>query len=305
MKKIYVNPRGELCPPDQGWAAKMLEEADIQLPRRRREGHKGEFGRVVIVGGSVGYSGAPILAAKAAVRTGAGLVTLLTPQSVWSVAAGKLDCAMPWPLPEAEGALCLEALPQIAEKLEKADVALIGPGLGRGRETESLIRELLPLRGLPLVLDADGINALEGHIDRLDSRRGSLTVLTPHEGEFARLGGDLSQGDRVGEAKRFAEEHGCCLVLKGRHTVVAFPDGEVWINPTGNPGMAKGGSGDVLGGMLAAFLGQGIEPRRAIPLGVYLHGLAGDRCAQKLGEYAMTPMDLIETLPEVLKEAEE
>lgn len=278
--------------------------ADVALPPRRRESHKGDYGRVCILGGSVGYTGAPILAAKAAVRTGAGLVTLLMPEPVWLVAAAKLDCAMPWPLPAEEGALSGEALESAKEKFSAADVALLGPGLSRKEGAARVVRELVGTLDCPLVLDADGINALEGHIDVLAVRRDRLTVLTPHDGEFARIGGDLSGGDRVAAARAFAAGHGCVLVLKGHRSITAFPDGKVYVNTTGNPGMSKGGSGDVLAGMVASLLAQGFEPQRAIPWAVRLHGAAGDLAAEKLGEYAMTPLDLLECLPQVLKEAE-
>lgn len=283
---------------------RMVTGADIVLPRRSREAHKGDFGKVCILGGAVGYSGAPVLSAGAAVRTGAGLVTVLVPAPVWNVAAVKLTAAMPWPLPAGkEGALSEDAFAPALEKLGKADAVLIGPGLSRNEETARVVRRLLPKLEQPLVLDADGINALEGHIDVLDSRKG-LTVLTPHDGEFARMGGDLSAGDRVEAARAFAAAHHCVLVLKGHRTVTAFPDGEAFVNTSGNPGMAKGGSGDVLAGMLLALLGQGFPAKQAVVWGVYLHGAAGDACAARLGEYGMTPGDMIEAIPEVLKQYE-
>ena len=165
-----------------------------------------------------------------------------------------------------------------------------------------MVRHLLNEIHVPVVLDADGINALEGHIDVLDARKGLHTVLTPHDVEFARLGGDLSTGDRLGAARAFAVEHGCCLVLKGHRTITAFPDGTAYVNTTGNPGMAKGGSGDVLAGMILSLLGQGLPARQAVPLAVWLHGAAGDRCAAQLGEYGMNPSDLVSALPQVIRE---
>lgn len=281
-----------------------LTAADVNLPRRVRESHKGDYGRAWILGGSVGYTGAPVLAARAAARTGAGLVSLLTPEPVWQVAAAKLDCAMPWPLPAEEGALSIAALGPALEKISAADAALIGPGLGRREGTARVIRTLVSELSCPLVLDADGINALEGHIDVLDRRRDRLTVLTPHDGEFVRVGGALVGEDRSSAARAFAMEHGCVLVLKGHRTVTAFPDGKVFVNTTGNPGMAKGGSGDVLAGMIVSLLAQGFAPRQAVPWAVYLHGAAGDAAAEKLGEYAMIPLDLLNCLPQVLKGAE-
>ena len=289
--------RGLDCP------VRAVERADVSLPVRPRDAHKGDFGKVYILGGSVGYSGAPVLAAQGAVRTGAGLVTVGVPAPVWPVAAAKLNEAMPHPLPAGkEGQLSLEAYEAAHAKLSGCGVLLLGPGLGRGNSAAAVVRRLLAELPLPMVVDADGINALAGHIDVLDGRRGLLTVLTPHDGEFARLGGDLSSGDRLGAARAFAEEHGCCLVLKGHRTITAFPDGAAYVNTTGNPGMAKGGSGDVLAGVILSLLGQGLPARQAVPLAVWLHGAAGDRCAREIGEYGMTPTDLAEALPAVIRE---
>jgi len=273
---------------------------DVRLPRRDRNAHKGNFGRVGILGGRVGYSGAPVLAARAAERTGSGLVTVLTPEPVWPVAAAKLDGAMPWPLPAEDGGLSQAALTLAREKLERMDAVLLGPGLGREANAAWVVRQLLTTTKCSLVLDADGINALEGHIDEWDEREEG-GVLTPHDGEFARLGGDLSSGDRLEAARYFAKVHHCCLVLKGHRTVTAFPDGDAFVNTTGNPGMAKGGSGDVLAGMILSLLGQKLPPKQAIPWAVCLHGQAGDATAAARGEYSMTPVDLIEHIPAVLK----
>lgn len=282
-----------------------VSAADVFLPRRRRDAHKGDFGRVYILGGCVGYSGAPVLAARAAVRSGAGLVSVGVPEPVWPVAAAKLEEAMPHPLPAGmDGMLSLAAAGPALARMKASGACLIGPGLGRGPEAAEVVRTLLRDLPGPVVLDADGINALEGHIDVLDGRRDRLTVLTPHDGEFARVGGDLSSGDRLAATRAFAAEHGCCLVLKGHRTITAFPDGAAFVNTTGNPGMAKGGSGDVLGGVILSLLGQGLPPQEAVPLAVWLHGRAGDLCAEEIGEYGMTPSDLIARLPRVLRECE-
>ena len=276
-----------------------------RLPRRARDAHKGEFGRAYILGGCVGYTGAPVMAARAAVRTGAGLVSVGVPAPIWPIAAQKLLEAMPHPLPaDPAGGLALEAVREIRMRLCRCGACLIGPGLGRGEGAARLVRRLLKTVTAPIVLDADGINALEGHIDILDGRS-ALTVLTPHDGEFARLTGRLPGGDRLGEARRFAAAHRCCLVLKGHRTITAFPDGTAFVNTTGNPGMAKGGSGDVLAGMILALLVQGIPEKQAVPAAVYCHGLAGDRAAGELGEYGMTPSDLIGRIPGVLKQFEQ
>lgn len=261
-----------------------------QLPRRDPEGHKGDFGKVLCLCGSVGYTGAAVFASRAAVRTGSGLVFLGVPEPIWAVAAVKSDEAMPFPLPASEGRLCLGAEAEIRRRMALCDAALVGCGLGRGEETDELTRRLLDAE-TPLVLDADGINALQGHIDCLDKRKGRVTVLTPHAGEFARVG-DLSRG-REASASAFARDHGVVLVLKGHRTVIAAPDGTVAVNPTGNSGMAKGGSGDVLAGMVVSLLGQGMAPFAAACCAVYLHGLAGDLAAEEWTERAMTPTDLL------------
>lgn len=287
----------------EDYPVRTVEAEDISLPVRPRDAHKGDFGRVYILAGSVGYTGAPVLAAQAAVRSGAGMVTVGVPAPVWPVAAAKLDEAMPHPLPAGkEGQLSLDAGEAAFARLSACGVCLIGPGLGRGNSVSAVVRHLLPEIRIPVVLDADGINALEGHIDVLDGRKGLHTVLTPHDGEFARLGGDLSGGDRLGAARAFAMEHGCCLVLKGHCTITAFPDGSAYLNTTGNPGMAKGGSGDVLAGLILSLLGQGLPARQAVPMAVWLHGAAGDLCAGEIGEYGMTPSDLIAALPRVIRQ---
>ena len=275
----------------------VSEERDKFLPRRARTAHKGNFGKLFVLAGSEGYTGAPVLASTAAVRAGAGLVFLGVPREVYPIVAVKCNEAMPYPLPEDYSA--------ILKKARGCDVALIGPGLGRKPETEKLVLSLLEDLEIPVVLDADGLNALSTHIDVLD-RRKNLTVLTPHDGEFQRLTGcALPIRNRMKAAKDFARAHNCVMILKGHGTVTADPEGNVFINDSGNPGMARGGSGDVLSGILAAFLAQkqlGDDPARVCACGVYCHGLAGDRCAERLGEYGMTPTDMIGELPLVLKD---
>ena len=272
------------------------------LPARDPLGHKGTFGKVYCLCGSVGFTGAPVFASRAAVRMGSGLVYVGVPERVWTVVAAKSDEAMPFPLPDTEeGKLALAAEKSIRRAAAPCDAVLMGCGLGRSRETDELVRRLLDIPQ-PLVLDADGINALAGHIDELQCRRNRVTVLTPHEGEFARIG-DLSAG-REASAEAFAAAHGVYLILKGHRTVIAAPDGRLAVNPTGNSGMAKGGSGDVLSGMVVSLLGQDMEPFAACCAAVYLHGLAGDLTAAEKTERAMTPTDLLETIPEALKELE-
>lgn len=269
------------------------------LPRRDPAGHKGNFGKVLCVCGSVGYTGAPIFASRAAVRTGSGLVFLAVPKSVWPVAAVKSDEAMPFPLPEtADGKLSLLAEESIRQRASDCDAVLIGCGLGRDWQTDALVRNLLSIEK-PLVLDADGLNALGQSVELLQKRT-APTVLTPHEGEFLRLGGDLSCG-REAAAAAFSRNYGVYLVLKGHHTLVAAPDGCMAVNGTGNSGMAKGGSGDVLAGMLLSLLGQGCEAYDACCAAVWLHGRAGDLAAADKGERGMTPTDLLEQIPYAMK----
>ena len=265
------------------------------LPRRRRDAHKGDFGRLFILAGSREYTGAPCLCANAAVRTGAGLVTLAVPEEVWPIAAVKCDEAMVWPLPNNYDT--------IRRKASVCDAAVIGPGLGQSERSEGLVLDLLRDLECPVVVDADGLNILSRHIDVLDDRKG-MTVLTPHDGEFARLSGCvLPITDRIAAACEFAAAHNCVLVLKGHRTVTAYPDGSCTVNTTGNPGMARGGSGDALAGMLGALLCQGIQA--APETAVWLHGRAGDLAAAEKGEYGMTVTDLIGYIPYAMKEATE
>lgn len=265
------------------------------LPRRDRTAHKGDFGRVHIFGGSVGYTGAPVLAALGALRTGAGLVYLSVPEDIYAIEATRCLEAMPSPLPKGEAGI--EAAKRA---LAGKDAVLIGPGLGRSAWAEELVLTLLEAAQCPVVLDADGLNAAAAHIDKLDGRD-MPTVLTPHEGEFARLGGDLSLG-REEAARTFAQKHRCILVLKGRGTLTALPDGALFVNTTGNPGMATGGSGDVLAGMILSLLGQGLAPADAAAAAVWLHGRAGDLAAADKGEYGMLPSDLVEQVPYAIRE---
>ena len=278
--------------------ALTAEQMKSLLPVRDPWGHKGTFGKVLCLCGSVGFTGAPVFAARAAVRTGSGLVYLGVPRSIWEVVAKKCDEAMPFPLPDQNGKLSLVAETEIRNRIAPCDAAVIGCGFGRSTESDTLIRNLLDI-DKPLILDADGINALQGHTEVLKNRT-APTILTPHEGEFLRIG-DLSAG-REESAADFAKTYGVTLVLKGHRTVIASTDGRVAVNPTGNSGMAKGGSGDVLSGMILSLLGQGMEPFDACCAAVYLHGLAGDLAAAEKTEYAMTPTDMIEKIPEAYKQ---
>ena len=286
--------------------AMVLEAAQIRqlLPVRPRFSHKGDYGRVLLVCGSVGFTGAAALAARAALRTGAGLITAATPRQVWPIVAAKLDEPMVLPMADDEaGRLSLQAAPALTQLLAKADACLIGPGLGRSKALDALVAALVGEARCPVVLDADGINAMAGHIDRLREAACPL-ILTPHDGEFLRLspGAALPPADfdaRADRAMALARKLSAVVLLKGYRT--AITDGKrLYRNETGNPGMATGGSGDVLAGMLVSLLGQGLAPLEAAAAAAWLHGAAGDRCAAERGEYGMTPSDLIDAASRLL-----
>lgn len=275
----------------------LVEREMLSLPRRPMDAHKGDFGKLFILAGSRGYTGAAALCARAAVRSGAGLVTLAVPEDIYPILAAKCcDEVMVWPWAEDDGA--------VLEKAKGCTAAVIGPGLGRGERAEKLTLALMKALSCPVILDADGLNIISRHIDVLDEREG-LSVLTPHDGEFVRLSGcELPIKDRLGAAQGFAQAHRCVLVLKGCRTVTAAWGGVRAVNPTGNPGMAKGGSGDVLSGLMGGLLAQRASAEEAVSA-VWLHGRAGDLAAEDKGEYGMTPSDLIEQLPRAMKELEE
>ena len=268
------------------------------LPDRKLESHKGDYGKILLLCGSVGYTGAAALAAMGALRSGAGLVYLGVPQSIYTIEAVKLTEAVVFPLPDHDGKLSRRAIAEILNKLPSMDAVLIGPGLGQSEDTFAVVKAVLENATCPVVLDADGINSMCTHIDLLRERT-AVTVLTPHPGEFVRLGGKLTD-DRVLQAKTMASSLGCIMVLKGHHTVIT--DGtDHFLNMTGNPGMAVGGSGDVLAGITVSLIGQGIEPLKAAACAAWLHGKAGDECARIYGEYGMLPGDLLGILPRLMK----
>lgn len=303
---------------EEGAEGFTAEDAARTLPRRPFDGHKGTFGKVCIIGGSVGLTGAPVLAAGAAARMGSGLVYLGVPGEIYPITASMCLEAMPFPLKDSKGMLSGEALFGILERMNACDAGLVGPGLGRSQELEMLVRRVLEQVQTPLVVDADGLYAIRNQREVLKSRseKGWVTILTPHEGEFAYLGGKLSKyqagnkdkkvweerfRERIRAARDFAGEYGCVLALKGPGTVTAGPDGAVFVNTTGNCGMAKGGSGDVLAGMVVSLLGQGVKPIDAAALGVWAHGAAGDICREEIGEVGMLPRDMVERIPKVMK----
>ena len=268
------------------------------LPDRDPFAHKGKFGKILLLCGSRGYTGAAALASMGALRSGAGLVFLGVPENIYAIEAVKLTEAIVFPLPDAEGKLSEAAIPEFLDRLPKMDAVLIGPGLGQSAGTQAVTEAVLKHANCPVVLDADGINVIAPHKDILRGRT-CPTILTPHDGEFARLAGVIGQ-DRVASAREMARELGCIMLLKGHETVIT--DGEeVYVNRTGNPGMAVGGSGDVLAGIIVSFLGQGISPLEAAACGAWVHGAAGDLCAAQMGQYGMLPTDMVEALPRLLK----
>jgi len=267
------------------------------LPDRDKEAHKGNFGKILLLCGSRGYTGAAYLAAMGALRSGAGLVFLGVPESIYDIEAVKLNEPVVFPLPDEAGRLSAGAVSEILERLPAMDAVLIGPGLGQSEGTFAVVQAVLENAQCPVVLDADGINVMAAHKDILRGRT-NPTVLTPHAGEFARLG--VNPADRVAAAEAMARDLGCIMLLKGHHTVIT--DGTVtYINPTGNPGMAVGGSGDLLSGIIVSLLGQGIGPLEAAACGAWLHGAAGDICAEEIGQYGMLPTDMLTVLPRLLK----
>lgn len=272
---------------------------DSLLPRRGAETDKNDYGRVLCVCGSADYTGAAYFAAQGAVRMGSGVVTLATPEKAWPVLAVKLNEPVVRPMPCTEaGLLSAGALPALLQLAERADALLIGCGLGRSDEVSAIVLALLRQARCQIVLDADGINALGTHKDVL-RQAAHPVVLTPHAGEFARLSG-LRSPDTAALAD-FAQTQRCILLYKGHRTLIAAPDGRLYRNHSGNPGMAKGGSGDVLAGMLVSLCGQGLAAVDAACAAAWLHGRAGDMAANELSEYGMTPSDMLGLLPRVLR----
>ena len=271
---------------------------------RRPKSHKGDYGHVLVLAGSLGLTGAAYLTCAACLLSGSGLVTLGIPKSLNSIMEVKLTEVMTKPLAETKDiTLSDRALGQINKILPQFDALAIGPGLSRNPETQELIHKLLKSVTQPLVLDADGINALNGKVDLLHCLKSDL-VMTPHLGEMSRL---LNlkiteiENRRIKIAQAFAKKYKVVIVLKGHLTVVANRNGKTYVNHTGNPGMASGGCGDVLTGMIASFLGQGIDSFKAAKLGVYLHGLAADYVAEEKGEISLIATDILDKLPQVLK----
>lgn len=268
------------------------------LPERPIDAHKGRFGKVLLLCGSRGYTGAAALAAMGALRTGAGLVYLGVPESIYTIEAIKLTEAIVFPVDDEHGHFSDSAVPSICQLLADKDAVLIGPGLGQSEGVFHIVKAVLERYQGPVILDADGINVLQQHKDLLRERT-SPTIITPHFGEFSRIASSVS-GDRIQDAIALAAELGVIVLLKGNKTVITDSN-TTYVNLTGNPGMAVGGSGDVLSGIIVSLVGQGISPLEAAACGAWLHGAAGDLCADEIGQYGMLPTDMLNVLPRLLK----
>ena len=280
---------------------------------RKAESNKGNYGHVLVVGGSLGKAGSVAMAGMAALRAGTGLATVATAKSVLATVAGFHPELMTEPLAEtSEGTISARAGDRLDELRKGKTVLAIGPGISQFPETSELVRALASKSDIPIVLDADGLNAFHGRTDQLNGR-GRVLVITPHPGEMARLCGctiaDV-QKDRLGVARKFAREHDLIVVLKGHRTLVVQPDGEAWVNMTGNPGMSTGGTGDILTGMVAGFIAQSLIAEKtkdallAVCAAVHLHGLAGDVMRETVGEHSMIATDLLTGLPEAFRRAQ-
>lgn len=275
------------------------------LVRRKENTHKGSYGRVAIVAGSRGMTGAPYLACQSALRTGSGLVYSFIPESLETIMSIKLTESIIKPINDrGTGHFVIESLEGIIKKINNMDSIALGPGIGMDNERVELVGHIIKNANCPMVIDADGLNCISKNIEILEGHGGAL-VITPHPGEMARL---LKIETKDIEEKReyysryISEEYNVITVLKGHKTIVSSPKGEIYINNTGNPGMATAGSGDVLTGIIASLLGQGLKAFDAAKLGVYLHGLAGDIAKDKVGEYGMIAGDIMEMVPYAILE---
>jgi NAD(P)H-hydrate epimerase len=289
-------------------SVQWLTAAEVSegLTRRPLSAHKGTFGHVLVVAGSVGKGGAAAMTSLSALRVGAGLVTLALPSGVEGTLRDRPLEIMTLPLPQtADQSLGPGALEPLLKFAQDKSVAAVGPGLSTHPETALVVHGLIARLTIPMVIDADGLNVLVGHLDLLKQARGPM-VLTPHPGEMARLIGTSThavQTDRLGVAADFVKRHPVTLVLKGARTIIADRSGVVTINSTGNPGMATAGTGDVLTGVIAGLIAQGYPPDQAARLGVYLHGLAGDLAAAEVGEVGFIAGDLIQRIPAAITKA--
>lgn len=272
------------------------------FPKRVNNSHKGDYGKILIVGGSVGMAGAVALSARAALKCGAGLITAAVPASVNNIIQEKIDEVMTLPLPEEGGRIARNTAERLARRANICDAVLIGPGLGRSESVIQFVADFLPLLSVPVVLDADGLYAVSKNMHILEDCRADI-IMTPHSQELGYMTGmTASEVDsaRFAVSNEFAGKNGVTLILKGHHTIITAPDGDMTVNTTGNPGMAGAGSGDVLAGMTAALLARGMQPYDAAVSAVYLHGAAGDRAAQEYGPDAMCAGDIISSIHHIL-----
>lgn len=279
---------------------RILTHKDVlaMIPVRMPESHKGNYGKLLLLCGSVGYTGAAALAAMAALRMGAGLVYLGVPKSIYEIEAGRLLEPVVFPLEDENGAYAASAATKISEMLDRMDAVLIGPGIGKTEGARHMLQTVLEKFNGPVVVDADGITLLSEHKDLVRGRCGQ-TILTPHDGEFERLYGDIGD-DRKYAAISLACDLNSIVLLKGHRTIIT--DGQAcYENHTGNPGLAVGGSGDVLSGIIIALLGFRLPALEAAACGAWLHGAAGDLCAEQIGQYGMLPSDMIQVLPRLLR----
>ncbi|MDI6734970.1 MAG: NAD(P)H-hydrate dehydratase [bacterium] len=291
---------------DEQIKVNLLLKEDVLplLPRRAEDAHKGSCGRVVTIAGSVGMTGAAVMTAQSCLAMGAGLSILGTPKSLNPIVAAKVTEVITKPLSETpEQTVGLNSYDEIMELVKDADCVAIGPGLGRNNEVVNLVRKLIPKVNIPMVIDADGLFALAGNLHILKEKT-SPVIITPHPGEMAMLLGittDEVQKDRLGTAQRFAQKYQLVVILKGARTIIADPEGNTFINSTGNSGMATAGCGDVLTGMLAGLLAQDVSVLDAAKLGVFLHGLSGDLVLEEKGKYSLVASDLIAKIPAAIK----
>jgi len=275
----------------------------LSIPRRP-DTHKGDYGHLLVIAGSVGKTGAAAMACEAALRMGAGLVTLAIPKSLNAIMEVKLTEVMTEPLPETQKqTLSLRAFHSILRLCENKKAVIIGPGIGTFKETQSLVLKLIKTLNLPIILDADGLTALATQPKILPAMNRQL-ILTPHPGEMARLIQSTVkdvQENRISISKNFSQSNHVYLILKGHRTLITNPTGEVFINPTGNPGMASGGTGDILTGMIGGLICQGLDILPSLQTAVYLHGAAGDEVAREKGEKSLIATDMLEKIPALLQ----
>jgi len=301
-------PPGLIDKTETGFFLITREMVRDHFKKRDPSGHKGDYGHVLVIAGSLGKMGAGFLSSRAALVSGAGLVTYALPKGAFARFDSKGPEIMIEPLEdEDKGIFTGKSLPSARKALAKKTVLAIGPGLGTDKETIDFVTDVVSKSVIPTVIDADGLNAIVSHLGVIDGKK-SPKILTPHPGEMSRLTGLTTQqvlNDRIAIAKKFAGAHGVHLVLKGHRTIVADPDGNVYINPTGNPGMATAGMGDVLTGVIAGFLAQGLPVTVAVLAAVYLHGMAGDLAVKESGERGLIASDLLRSFQKAVKDIEE